>query len=245
MLLARRGSMKARAFVMFSDGKSAADVAARLGESTPLIQRYFQDYKKRKGSDEVHHPQKGRMIHKVLAGRSGLSVYEVFGHKDDMSPGVCSKAYSRYAGKMVSRSKKDGHYIPLLHAELAARRKWDVLDIDGYGGPEEALRTGILRAISDGGYLFVTWPSTMSYRFSVSHATAIIEYGTDQPKAEDFVRLILHEGVRAGKRCKLVDCRYYDRIFRAAFEVTDLAMDATSVELRMGALRSIYSQEST
>lgn len=174
-----------------------------------------------------HHVEKKDMIHKLLAGRSGLSVWEPCAFKNSGAMGEASKAFMFYADAekhvrnqfVASRQETDWEHQ--LRAFLLCNRKFDVIDLDGYGGPERLLMAGAVSLLEDGGLLFATFPLVGAF-MQFPGPRAIIEgaYGK-VPSIPDRLALVMRTALLHGYAAELKSITQYEKkVLRVAFSCT-------------------------
>lgn len=214
-------SRKSIAYQLFEAGKSVADVARTLEISRQNASTLHVMYLKDIGSDKVAHVGKGAMIHKLLAGRTNLKIYETCGFAKNGAPGVCTQAYKKY-GEVKSRKTEDGDWTITTHAELLSGNTYDVVDIDGFGVPFDPLLIGITKLLKPGGLLLTTWPGDNYFRrFPVMQYRARLTGGLPWD-AEGVDRHGYIERVAAAHlgKAHLVMVSKFDHTYRYAHRIT-------------------------
>lgn len=183
-----------------------------FGITRPSAKHYWIEWQQSRGDDAKHHPEEKRLqIESVLAGKSGLSIYEVYGGHGGV--------YQQF-GTVVSRTLDDGNDLHVLHSELASRRTYDVVDVDGYGYPSRILASGAVELLKPDGVLFVTFPV-----FGANHVSGIttshlkLFYGTDRPEVEDLVRAVKAHALAYHRLADVRHVAKLGRIWRIAFHV--------------------------
>lgn len=176
---------------------------------------YFIEWKQAEANPDKHHPiEKASQIRKVLAGRKDLTIYEVYG-----GFGFCTQVFEEF-GTVVSRTREDGDAWHVTHAEIASKRQYDVVDIDGYGYPSRILASGISEILKPEGTLFVTIPITgANYLNRITEAHLKLFYGCEKPDKQDFIDAVGRHMLAYHRIAELVDCQRIHRIWRMAFHV--------------------------
>lgn len=172
-------------------------------------------WQKSEGSPNKHHPEGKRIqIEAVLEGKSDLSIYELYG-----GHGYCTGVYESY-GSVTSRTHADGNDWHVLHAELASKRTYDVVDVDGYGYPSRILSSGVVELLKTAGVMFITLPIYGSNQLNpITSAHLQIFYGTRTPGLEDFVRAIKAHALAYHRVAELIHSARLGGVWRLAFEV--------------------------
>jgi hypothetical protein len=186
-----------------------------FGITRSSAKHYWIERQQSQGDEAKHHPEEKRVqIETVLSGRSSLSIYEVYG-----GHGYCTGVYQQF-GTVTSRTVEDGNDWHVLHAELASRRTYDVVDVDGYGYPSRILASGAVELLGSEGVLFVTFPV-----FGANHVSGIttahlkLFYGTDRPEIEDLVRSVKAHALAYHRLADVRHVAKLGRIWRVAFDV--------------------------
>lgn len=193
---------------------------AKLLRLTPTqLAAYVKDWRTQVGSPERHHAEKSELIDQVLEGKQNLKIYEVFGGLGTTGKdGVCYAAYKKY-GEVVSRRSSDGDYLDVTRRSVGlCAERYDVVDVDGYGGPERALMAGAMELLSDNGYLFLTWPIQGGYhRYPATQHYALAFHGTTAPKEEHFNCFVERTAAQFGRRAHLLSHQMIGPILRQAW----------------------------
>jgi hypothetical protein len=191
-----------------------------------------------------HHVEKVGMIHRLLEGRSGLSVFEPCAYKNGNPdhPGECWKAYRKYAKPnqhiavcwKESDTTTDWLWQTRLH--LLSQRTFDVVDLDGYGGPERLLLAGAAELVANGGYLFCTFPlKGAAFRFPGPRKQAEAVYN-GVPIPTEQLALVYKTGLLFNRKVELKGLDIYEKkVMRCAFQVTRF----TSIRTRMADVKRV------
>jgi len=200
----------------FETGGTIRSAMEMFGISKWSAKHYWIEWVQDSGEADKHHPEeKAEQIRKILEGRIALDIYEVYG-----GHGYCTAIYEDF-GKVTSRTLADGNDWTLTHAELASKRTYDVVDIDGYGYPSRLLSSGIMELLKPEGLLFVTIPMTgANFLNRIAQAHLKIFYGTSKPTLGEIVRAVRVHGLAYYRLVELVDAIRMDRIWRLVFKVT-------------------------
>lgn len=199
----------------FDEGGTVRTATETFGITRPSAKHYWIEWQQSRGDDAKHHPEEKRtQIESVLAGRSGLSVYEVYG-----GHGYCTGIYRQF-GTVTSRTHDDGNDWHVLHAELASKRTYDVVDVDGYGYPSRILASGVVELLKPEGVLFVTFPISGSNHLNgITTAHIRLFYGTDRPEAGDLVRAVKAHALAYHRLAEVLHVAKLGRVWRIAFSV--------------------------
>lgn len=199
----------------FDEGGTVRTAVETFGVTTSSAKHYHIEWQQAVGRESKHHPEgKAVQIHKVLEGKSDLSIYEIYG-----GHGYCTGVYETY-GKVISRTHVDGNDWHVTHAELASGRTYDVVDIDGYGYPSRIMAAGVVELLKGRGTMFLTFPVYgANHGNGITSAHLRIFYGTDSPEVEDFVRAFKVHALAYHRVATLVHSAKLGRVWRLAFEV--------------------------
>lgn len=176
---------------------------------------YWIEWVQARGEADKHHPEeKAEQIRKVLEARSGLGIYEVYG-----GHGYCTSVYEEF-GEVTSRTLADGQDWTVTHAELAAKRTYDVVDLDGYGYPSRLIASGVFELLKDEGILILTVPVTgANFLNRITQAHLKMFFGTAKPTVGEIVRAVRAHALAYYRLAELVDAVRMDRIWRLVFSV--------------------------
>lgn len=199
----------------FDEGGTVRTATEVFGITRPSAKHYWIEWQQSRGDDAKHHPEEKKVqIGAVLAGRSGLSIYEVYG-----GHGYCTGVYQQF-GTVTSRTLDDGNDWHVLHAELASKRTYDVVDVDGYGYPSRILASGVVELLGPEGVLFVTFPiSGANHLNGITVAHIKLFYGTDRPEVGDLVRSVKAHALAYHRLAEVRHVAKLGRTWRIAFDV--------------------------
>lgn len=199
----------------FDEGGTVRTATEVFGITRSSAKHYWIEWQQSNGDDAKHHPEEKKgQIESVLAGRLGLSVYEVHG-----GHGYCTGVYRQF-GTVTSRTVDDGNDWHVLHAELASKRTYDVVDVDGYGYPSRILASGVVELLKPEGVLFVTFPiSGANHLNGITAAHLKLFYGTVRPGVEDLVRAVKAHSLAYHRLADVRHVYKLGRIWRIAFNV--------------------------
>lgn len=217
------GTLISRARVLFTAGTRVSLVATQLGISTTHASQLHIRYLKETNSPKVHHIGKADMIHTLLTGRRGLTIYETCASPPSGAKGVCTEAYEQH-GLVTTRRQDDGDWMAMTYQALSTGVTFDVVDADGYTDPHELLTIGISRLVKPGGLLLTTWPSRgIMERFPVTKIRSIIIGGATPADRMTFLE---RAAITHGQGAELVSLNTYDSTVRMAHRVTSLKWGA-------------------
>lgn len=188
----------------------------------------------RRSGARFHHTGKAGLIHRLLHGRSDLRIFEPCAYQGDGKPGVCSRAYSRYADPEQHKrlSRADGDWMFHIRLELLLRAKYDVVDLDSYGDPSRPLWSGVSELVDDGGLLFLTFP-VVSHAHRFPHPRSIVEgaYGCAKPSVTTYIGNALRALVLYQCHGEMVGIAAHGSILRVALRCTRIARKMREVRL--------------
>jgi len=184
-----------------------------------------------------HHVEKKAAIHKVLAGKSDLRIWEPNAYKDDGSLGEAAKAFADHStpSKHVLDRWRGGDpttdQLFRLRSFLLAGKVFDVIDLDGYGGPERMLMSGAVSLLAATGYLFVTYPIKGAARMFPNPLSVSIGAHGRRPSGLDLLSLVVSTSMAWGYKAEIECTESYDAVvLRLAFKCTKFRGLRTTME---------------
>jgi hypothetical protein len=238
---AEKVSNRQRAFAEFAKGARVCEVRDRVGVSQHSAQALHTAYLQKIGSPRIHHGGKKQMIDRLLRGRSDLKIYESCSYMDDGKIGVCRVAYEKY-GTVTGFSKKHGDWTMVLRVHLITQEgTYDVVDVDGYRGPEPMLLNGVVRLLRPNGLLILTWPSPTDYARHIGpQVEARMFYGTTRPSVLDYEICATRLCRLHGYAAKRVDYARYGNMHRVALRVHPVTVHNGNYKQRVAEVGDLF-----
>jgi hypothetical protein len=162
----------------------------------------------------IHTFEKEAQINRVLAGRSGLKILELFAGEGNLT-----KVYSQF-GQVESYDKKlnTGDSFLVHHWLISLRQKFSVIDLDPYGFPTRFLPDIYL--LIDDGFLFVTMPiPSVNILHAITKGHLESYFGSENPTLAEIQRAFVMFGLCHWRKVQVLDCIKIKRVFRLALRV--------------------------
>ncbi len=219
-----------QANILWSQSKTPTEVMAATGLTESTTRKHLDLYRKRSNDPAIHHPEeKRRQIQAVLKGKTGLTIFEVFsGHPHEF--GGCTLAFSEFGSvfpnyydeKASAEIRRQTDAALVVYKALAAKKKFDVGDLDAYGVlGGELILMGFISLINDNGYLFLTVSSPGNSRGGRNVIGRYeCTFGTPWPTQEDIVKFVQLHARRSLAQAELA-CKVetWGGIWRFVFQI--------------------------
>jgi hypothetical protein len=172
--------------------------------------------KLKSNADSHHHPQEKRgQIEKVLAGREGLKILELFAGQ-----GNTTRILEQH-GTVDAYDKKylrTGDSYLVYHRLISEKKTFDVIDLDPYGFPTRFFPDVYL--LIDDGYLFITMPKPFVNVLNAMTQTHLTSYfGESNPPLETIQERFVLYGLCHWRQVEVLDTVDLGRLWRMALRV--------------------------
>ena len=179
-------------------------------------------------TETTHHPMaKKKQAEKILSKYTACKILELFAGQGNMT-----RIYEQF-GTVESydrRYLKTGDSFVVFHKLIAARKKYDVIDLDPYGFPTRMMPDIFL--LIDKGFIFITMPKpavNILNGITQTHLTAY--FGEQNPGFETITNRFVLWGLCHWRKITLINYFELKSIYRFAFEVEKVkATDYTGVK---------------
>lgn len=166
-------------------------------------------------ADEYHHPaEKIAQLEQFKDLWAGGKILEVFAGQGNLTK------YYEGIGKVTPMTKETtGDSFHAIYQLRAERKKFKLIDIDGYGYPDKFFPV-VFEMMDDTAYLVFTFPIV-----GVNALNGIVEqhfitfWRSDRPTVGDIVGVLTDQALREWRLLQLLDAQKIKRIWRFVFKV--------------------------
>ncbi len=196
--------------------------------------------RKREYSDSIHHPQQKRKQIKKYITEKDLNIIEYFSGEGNLT-----ETYKRHGNVEsfdIDNGNKEDSFL-LFHKHIYEKKKYNVIDLDGYGFPFKFFPDIFL--LIDTGWMFITWPKLyvnypQNYR-KINHQCYL---GIENPSIDNVTSSLKSWGMCHWREVEILNVIEFNRrIWRVCIKVEKISPNKfNKVYEREGLLKSINNQ---